>query len=142
MVNDLFDGVSIALNQVFGSDYEIYGDKDVTQGLTEPCFLIAVVSVGRTRRVANRFHSVHTFDIHYYPADKGNNVEMQSVADLLLEALEFITLLNGDMVLGTEMRFEIVEGILHFFVDYNLFLKQVIDEEEMETLAVETGTVN
>lgn len=31
MVNELLNGISIKLNQVFGDGYEIYGDTDVVQ---------------------------------------------------------------------------------------------------------------
>jgi len=53
------------------------------------------------------------------------------------DALEYITLINGDLVHGTEMHYEVIDGVLHFFVNYNLFVKKAeIPVDGMETLTV------
>ena len=65
------------------------------------------------------------------------NQEIQDVASKLFDALEYITLLDGDLVRGTEMHYEKVDDVLHFFVKYNMFVyKQVEKADPMETLTV------
>lgn len=136
MVNNLIDGISVKLNQVFGDDYRIYSEN-VNQGLQEPSFFIAVLNPTQSQVIGLRFFKEHPFDIHYFPSKDGGNQEIQDVASELFEALEYITLLNGDLVRGTEMHYEKVNDVLHFFVKYNMFVhKQVEVADEMETLTV------
>ena len=52
----------------------------------------------------------------------------------LMECLEFITLPNGDVLHGTSMSYEVQDGVLHFFVNYNLTLRRETEETAMETL--------
>ena len=95
------------LNATFGAGYKIY-QNDVEQGFKEPCFFS-----GR------------------------NNTELFTVAGDLMECLEFITLPNGDVLHGTSMSYEVEDGVLHFFVNYNLTLRRPSEETPMETLDVD-----
>lgn len=54
------------------------------------------------------------------------------MASILLEALEYITLVNGDLLRGTNMHFENVDDVLHFFANYNVHLIQ--PDEKAETM--------
>jgi len=135
MITDLIDGISIKLNQVFGDGKQIISDL-VKQGLKEPCFFIAVLNPSQTQVMGNRYFRQHPFDIHYFPSKQGDNEEIQSVASQLFDALEYITLLNGDLVRGTEMHYEKVDDVLHFFVQYNLHVRKIVESENMETLTV------
>lgn len=136
MVNDLIDGISIKLNQVFGDRKRIYSES-VKQGLKEPCFFIAVLNPLQTQVIGNRYFRQHPFDIHYFPELQDNNNELHGMASDLFNALEYIALENGDLVHGKEMHYEIVDGVLHFFVDYNMYVKKVeVPADNMETLTV------
>ena len=136
MVNDLIDAISVKLNQVFGDGVKIYSES-VKQGLKEPCFFIAVLNPTQSPIIGVRYFRAHPFDIHYFPSKDGGNQEIQDVASKLFDTLEYITLLNGDLVRGTEMHYEKVDDVLHFFVKYNMFVyKQVEKADPMETLTV------
>jgi hypothetical protein len=135
MINKLVNGISIAINTEFGNGFEIY--EHVTQGLRPPCFLITIVTAGRTRKVAERLYSTTSVDVQYFPGVPGDVAEMQLVSEALFGCLEFISLLNGDLIMGNGMRAEFVDEILHFFIDYNVFLRQEHgDDDDMETLAL------
>ena len=121
MVNDLIDAISVKLNQVFGDGVRIYSES-VKQGLKEPCFFIAVLNPTQSPIIGVRYFRAHPFDIHYFPSKDGGNQEIQDVASKLFDTLEYITLLNGDLVRGTEMHYEKVDDVLHFFVKYNMFV--------------------
>jgi hypothetical protein len=223
MVNDLINGISIKLNQVFGDEYRIYTNS-VTQGLIEPCFFIAVVNSSQAQLIGNRYFRQHLFDIHYFPESEGDNEEIQNVASQLFNTLEYINLpngtpasnkyakakfpdvrgndlkivitvnaedeesydvitmyndnivdsqivssavelvdndyltfittaelvetiglpltggTNGDLIRGTEMRYEKIDGVLHFFVNYNMFLRKDITlEDDMEEIIYSGG---
>ena len=49
----------------------------------------------------------------------------------------FITLPNGDVLHGTSMSYEVEDGVLHFFVNFNLTLSRPSEETPMETLDVD-----
>lgn len=144
MVNNLIDGISVKLNEVFGNEIRIYSGS-IKQGLKEPCFFIKSLKPSQKQIVGPRYFREHTFDIHYFPSKQGNNEEMHEemhdVAFQLFNALEYITLLNGDLILGTNMNYEVVDGVLHFFVDYNFHvIKHKAPDAYMEELK-QTGFV-
>lgn len=141
MVEKIIKAISKTLNQVFGDDFEIYFSKDVQQGLKEPCFIIALMGSSQIKRVGQRYYQANSFAVRYFPRIKGGNTEMMGVATQLYDALEFVQLLDGDLVQGTAMNYSIQEGVLHFLVDYNVFLKKELTLDEMETLKVDANTI-
>ena len=133
MVNEIIDGISLKLNQVFGDGYEIYGDTDIVQGLKEPCFFIALLNPSQTNVIGNRFFRQNPFNIQYFPKNAEDNIELHNVAIELFDSLEFITLPDGDMLHGTAMTYDIVDGVLNFRVNYNLYVRRdVMKEQSME----------
>lgn len=50
------------------------------------------------------------------------------------------TSVDGDLVQGTAMNYSIQDGVLQFFVDFNMFLKKEVALDEMETLMVDANT--
>lgn len=141
MVNEILTGISIKLNQVFGEGYEIYGDTDVVQGLNEPCFFIAVLQPSQTKLLGQRYFREHPFDVQYFPKKSGDNIELQTVGSELFDALEYITLLNGDLVHGTSMNYEVVDSVLHFKVNYNMFVKKEEQKDNMESIFIDENTI-
>lgn len=128
MVNKIIDGISIKLNSVFGDGYEI-STKKIEQGLEEPCFFIKVLNPSQESLLGPRKSRTNSFDIHYF----GNDPD--DVAEQLFSELEFITLTNGDILRGSNMKYEVVDGVLHFFVNFNLFTVKVgTPEDSMEEL--------
>lgn len=140
MVTEIIKAISKTLHQVFGDDFEIYFSKDVQQGLQEPCFIIALMGSSQIKRVGQRYYQANSFAVRYFPRIKGGNIEMMGVATQLYDALEFVQLLDGDLVQGTAMNYSIQEGVLHFLVDFNVFLKKELILDEMETLTVDANT--
>ena len=138
MINDIINGIAIKLNEVFGSDYKIY-KENIKQGLKEPCFSIVMLEVTESAKLPNRYFRSYPFDIHYFPKTK-TKTEMYNVAEQLLIELEYITILDN-LYRGTKMRYEVVDGVLHFFVNYDLFIKkEVAKAESMAELTVNSKT--
>lgn len=140
MLNEIIKGISMALNAAFGDEYEIF-QNDVEQGLEEPCFLIAVLQPEVAPMLGRRFIKRNPFDIQYFPTAPGRNSEMFMVAEKLIEVLDFITLPGGDLLHGTSVNYEVVDNVLHFFVNYNLPMIRPAEETYMETLETEVGTI-
>lgn len=138
MINDIINAISIRLYDAFGDGYKIYLN-DVQQGLTEPCFLITVVDYSKEQLLQSRSKRLVPFDILFFP-NKGKS-QCYEVADQMMNELDMITLLNSDMMHGTEMRAEIVDDVLHFFVNYN-FMATVENEplDSMESIDIKNST--
>lgn len=141
MVNDLIHAISIRLNSVFGDAYKVY-QNDVEQGLSPPCFFIASLKTTVKPLLGRRSRLESPFDIHYFPKTDGDNSELLAVAQQLVDALDMITMQSGDHVRGTKQNYEIVDGVLHYFVQYNLHLVTPLDKTTpMGTLDVLSGTM-
>lgn len=131
MINKIVDNISKALNQEFGDEYEIY-QNNVMQGLDEPCFFIAVLEPSKDQLLQNRFLQRNPFDVHYFPKRWDDNREMQEVAERMLDCLEWI--IPEEPIHGTEIRWQIEDGVLHFFVSYNVVRNRMIQKDLMQEI--------
>lgn len=131
MINKIVDGISNALNQEFGDEYEIY-QNNVMQGLDEPCFFIAVLEPSKEQLLQNRFLQRNPFDVHYFPKRWDDNREMQEAAERMLDCLEWI--IPEEPIHGTEIRWQIEDGVLHFFVSYNVVRNRMIQKDLMQEI--------
>lgn len=134
MLNEVTTAISQKLDEVFGETYEVHIDE-LPQGFTEPCFFILTLQATQKQIIGDRYFREHGFDIHYYPqAIESPARELNEVADRLWMALEYIYLADG-ATRGTDMRRDIQDGVLHFFVNYNAFMiKQTESIPRMQTL--------
>jgi hypothetical protein len=135
MLQGIVDGISKKLSAVFGEGYKIYPEH-VSQGMKEPCFFIQLVSQSSRRVMDRRFFREHQFCIRYYPKSRDEpRAECFAAQDALFPALSYITA-DGDLLRGTGMHGEFVDGVLNFFVDFNLFVLTPVEQTPMEELAL------
>lgn len=138
MINSIIESISIALNAEFGDDYTIYSES-VEQGLKEPCFFVFCLNPTTKLFLGKRYFRKNPFCVQFIPGDKDRvKEECNAVAERLFSCLEYITV-TGDLVQGTQMNYEIVDGILNFFVNYDLFVYKIIKPDLMEEL-IQTET--
>ena len=138
MIDKIIDGISIAIHSEFGDPYEIYTES-VEQGLQEPCFSILCLNPAINQKLGRRYFRTNQFCIHYFPKSSEERSECHAVAERLIGALEYITI-DGDLCRGTEIRYEVVDGVLSFFVNYDLFVyKEEAPETAMESYAHDTS---
>jgi hypothetical protein len=134
MINSIIQSISISLNAEFGDTYKNY-TEDVKQGLKEPCFFISCINPTHNLFLGKRYFRENQFCIQYFPADKQRvKEECNSVAERMEFCLEWLTV-TGDLVRGSKMRYEVVDGILNFFVNYDLFVYKVADSVPMEEIS-------
>lgn len=136
MFKEIVDGISIKLNSIFGDGYETYAE-DVEQGLQEPCFFIKSLPVINNPLLGKRKKRTYSFDIAYFPLE--GNEEMMTVSEQMLDGLEYITLLNGDILRGFNLEAEIIDGVLHVSVNYIVFLNDYSTEDSMESYDTNVG---
>lgn len=134
MTNDIIKGIAAALKGTFGSEYEVYAE-DIPQNFKEPCFAIVHVLSDRSAKLPNRYLSRNRFDVHYFPkSDHQAKQEMRSVGESLFLSLEYINVLDN-LCRGTKMSYEIIGGVLHFLVNYDMYIaKEEVEEPLMMTL--------
>ena len=129
MVTEIINGISTKLFKTFGENFTIY-TENIEQNLKLPCFFIELVNSSSKQIVGNHYRSENAFDIHFFTSEEEDKKEGRNIASILLEALEYITLANGDLIRGTNMHFENVDDVLHFFVNYNVHLIQLTEKAE------------
>jgi hypothetical protein len=137
MMNLIIDGICTAINSEFGDEYEIYTES-VEQGLEEPSFAVVCLNPSVEQFLGKKYFRTNQFCIHYFPSSNEQKNECFAVMERLFNAMEVITV-DDDSIRGTEMRGEVTDDVLHFFVDYNMFVyKESVDEPFMEILDVDT----
>lgn len=147
MVNSIITGISQALDAEFNASdttYTIY-TENIEQGFDTPCFSISFLNGSNTQIVGNRYNSNKTFTIEYHPKNEPvdgiirNRKECYDVAATLEVMLKSI-IVDSKNVRGTNITYEVVEDILHFFVDYNLITKEnITHEDSMASLKANVG---
>ena len=138
MINKIIDGISVAINSEFGDHYEIYTES-VEQGLKEPCFSIVCINPAINQVLGKRYFRTNQFCIHYFPKSNEKLFELHSVTEKLMDALEIITV-DGDKCRGTNMHGEVFDGVLSFFVNYDMYVYKHKDTEPMmETVSHSTS---
>lgn len=129
MINAIIDGICVAINSEFGDAHEIYTET-VEQGLKEPCFSILCLNPTIERFFGKKYFRTNKFCIHYFPSSDEPIAECNAVAERLFFTLENINV-EGDPIFGKNMKYEVVDGVLSFFVNYDLFIYRLFDEETM-----------
>lgn len=139
MLNKIITGISQALDAEFNSENEGYiiHTENVEQGLDEPCFFIFSLKPSSKQLEGNRYERKYPFDIHFFPDTElvdgisTINNQINEVTERLFTALEYITVDNS-LVRGTSMNAEIVDNVLHFFINFNMIVKK--ENEPIETM--------
>nr|DAF76096.1 MAG TPA: tail completion protein [Caudoviricetes sp.] len=139
MLNKIITGISQALDAEFNSENEEYiiHTENVEQGLEEPCFFIFSLNPSSKQLVGNRYERKYPFDIHFFPNTElvdgvsTINNQINEVTERLFTALEYITVDNS-LVRGTSINAEIVDNVLHFFINFNMIVKK--ETEPIDTM--------
>ena len=135
MINQIIIGIAQALNNAFGDECEIHC-QEIEQNLKEPCFLILLLNVSNEQLVGDRYLRKQPFDILYFPNSKNESrTEMYEAIEKLYDALEYIHFGDG-LLRGINMKSQIIDDVLHFFVDYNFTVIKQRDKDYMQQLTI------
>lgn len=135
-INDVRYAVHTALDAAF-PDIRIHGEE-IKQGLNPPCFFVRLLQPAHTQELDRRYMRYHPFVVRYFASERSND-DMYEMAEKLTEALQWIQVADRS-VRGTGMRFEILDEVLHFFVEYNFHVWAPKSEDPaMGSLDVQEG---
>lgn len=138
MVNLFLDSITVALYKKFGDPYKYYVE-DVEQNADKPCFLVGTLNPLIRSTSAVKYHRTFPIVIHYF-TDKENTIDAKkdcyNVAENILEAIEYLPV-KDCIVRGEDIEWEIVDGVLQFFITYN-----VDTIKEKDIIYMQDGTLN
>lgn len=139
MINSIIEAISISLNEEFGDGYETHMEE-IKQGLKEPCFFITCLNPTTELFLGKRYFRTNQFCIQYFPETNEKQRECNGVAERMLQCLEYITIYGEDKpIMGTKMKYEVVDGVLNFFVNYDCFIRKTEQQIPMESLQASTS---
>ena len=140
MINGIIEAISISLGAEFPDDKYEFHMEEIKQGLTEPCFYIAVLEPNNAQFLGVRYDTTNGFVIQYFPESKdAYQRECNDVAERVVDCLKYITVDGEEKpIRGTKMKYQVVDGVLNFFVHYDLMVVKPKNETAMETMQSET----
>lgn len=135
-MNDIVTGISQKLDSEFGERYIIYSEG-IKQDLEEPCFFIDVLTSNQEKQMRRAYKKTIDCDIHYF-SDKEDNINSDclEIAGKLYQALEYIEV-YGQKYRALKMKHEVVDDVLHFMLQFNYNILEIIKCAKMKTLEVD-----
>ena len=131
VINNVVAGISQKLGEIFGDKYTVY-DNEVPQGMTKPCFFINWIDGEETKQIGiekKRYLDILHFDITGF-AQNDNRVDLNDMADKLY-GLEYITIKDNEkdvLIRANSLKPKIEDGVLHFFIDFKIFIEKKSEE--------------
>lgn len=132
--------------------FKVYKEKTV-QSFNKPSFFIWVMDVSQRKLMNNNYERYYQMNIRFHTVDD-NPKEYEELSDignkllyslalldvpiLVFDALSNKTIEQNKPIKGTQMSFNIVDGVLQMFVTYTIKAKQVLAEAPtMQGLKIE-----
>lgn len=139
MINEIVNAVAKALNDEFNAEtdkYEIY-NEEIKQDLKEPAFFVQSINPSTNLFLGKRyFQQVHIL-IQYFPESKDYQAECNNIGEQLGWVVEWITCKGDELPIhGSNIHYEIIDGVLNFFVDYEFFIRKVEIGIPMESMTL------
>lgn len=133
MIEKVKKAITNAIYAEFGEEYNVY-TEEVEQDLQESCFFVSSLKAENTLFLKNRYFRSQPFCVQYVPRSDEPRTECEVVRERLYNCLEWIDD-EGDLIRGEKMSGEISDGILSFFVNYDLFVYKPSENEPMEAMS-------
>ena len=139
MIEDILTAISTRLSEI-KEGCEIYS-QNVEQGLVPNSFFIRLLTATTTPLLGQRKFRYYPFVITYFPADGETNDDMTALGDQMVDELEYVTILNGDIIRGWEISYEVdhEQNVMHFEVEYRITTIPEVELTPMEELTQSTA---
>lgn len=140
MINAIINAIVKAIHDEFGDEYEIY-TEEMEQGLKEPCFSIFCINPTIRQFLGKKYFRQNSFMVLYFPSSVEEPMnEINEVVEKLFKCLELIND-KGDLIRGTNMNPNVVDGVLNFNVNYDLFTYDTKVDDPMEEMDDSTSVI-
>lgn len=139
-MEQICEAMEAAIHGVFGVGYPIY-TEDLQQGFLKPCFFISFVRGSRKPLPCKRYYCENQFLVQYFTEkEQVETAEMLKVAQSLCDCLGLLSVDDG-WIRGSNMQYEMVDGVLRFLLNYNVIMLQSEEDVPMEvmTASIRTG---
>lgn len=136
MVQEIIKAVCAAIYNEFGDGYTIYTEA-VAQDAAVPCFFVICTQPKLNRYMDNKYYQEIPIVVQYLPTDSENyRSECEDVFERLSLSLDTISL-DDSCVHGADTRGEIIDGVLNFFVNYDMMVyKNTEPKARMEKIDI------
>ncbi len=140
MLKSVISAISNAIYGEFGSNHKIYTDN-IEQGSIRGSFLIRTLSPSMSERIMNRSKVHVPIVIQYFPVSTGKRLECYAVAEKLFQCLKYPEY-DDVTYRGTELRYNITDDTLNFYVQYDFFAITYDPDEVIPTIDDVESSVN
>ena len=133
MIDSIAQGIAKALYAEFGNQYKVHTEEQ-RQGFTGPCFFVFCINPTHELFFNRRYYRTNLFGIQFFPKDGLHpRKECNDVTERLYKCLEWIRV-PENLAMGSNMHTEFTDGVLTFFVNYNMFMVKPKEQAYMETM--------
>lgn len=130
MINEVMAGITDALNEEFGDNFEIYKEASM-QDMEEPAFFVRCLTPESRRQLGERRKMDLLFAIQYFPESQSPKQEINEVFERLAICLDLISV-DDKKVRGVVECKNISEDVLTATVQYTLFVSRRETGDSME----------
>lgn len=132
LTNEIILGIAAKIKEIYKgkANYPIYTDSE-EQGIEKPCFFIKSLNGEETREIGiqNQYYKDLRNIVIIGHTINGNTEILNNMADNLCN-LEYIELSDKTLIRAEKLHYKIEDDILHFFVDYKLFIEKNKNKEQ------------
>lgn len=124
VINEIIYGIAAKIKQKCSNNYPIYTDSK-KQGEERSCFFIKVLNGDESREIGlnNRFYKDLLNIVIIFYTENGETEIVNDMIDNLYE-LEYIELSDKSLIRAIKLHHKVEDGVLHFFIDYKLFIEK------------------
>lgn len=116
MINKIIDGVIAKLDELYGDTYP-YAREVSEQGVEDGSFFVKALKPSRKQIINTRGNEKYPIDIHFFNFE--HIADAYDIASVLMANMTDI-IVCGHIVHGSDIEYEVVDDVLHFFITYSL----------------------
>ncbi len=139
MINTIMEAIAVALQAEYGDGYEVFRETK-RENIEKPCFLLQCMNSIKKPYLRKGHFRQNQFCIQFFPVPgEQEKADCYATAERLFTSLESV-IVDGHPVMGTSMKYEMTNGILHFFVNYDMLVyERDAVEPAMEGISSKTN---
>lgn len=133
MLNDIIDGIFLALDARFGDRFT-YRREPQEQGADEGAFFVIPLKGQSKPLIGPRSIRTYPIDVRLFN-ESATHADLYTLGDELIELLEFITTAQG-IVRGYGFEYNVTDGVLHVIGSYPVVMERAVEVADApETLS-------